>query len=117
MRLKYLRACGYCGVTETSAGSELTIDHYQPHASGGTEADDNLVYACTKCNQYKHNFWPTAQQLAQGLRILHPLNDDISIHISANDEAGYLVALTPTGMFHINLLHLNRPQLVELSIV
>ncbi len=106
-------ACGYCGITEVSAGSELTVDHYQPLASGGTEDDNNLVYACVKCNQFKHDYWPNTEQLARGLRILHPLLDDISVHISPNNETGLLVALTITGAFHIKLLHLNRPQLIE----
>lgn len=29
-------ACEFCGVTEESAASELTIDHYQPQAKGGS---------------------------------------------------------------------------------
>jgi 5-methylcytosine-specific restriction endonuclease McrA len=63
-------------VSETSAGGELTIDHYRPRAAGGGDEDDNLVYACVKCNQYKADFWPDELDIAAGRRILHPLLDD-----------------------------------------
>ena len=54
IRQRYAYACGYCGVSETSAGGILTIDHFRPLAAGGDDDLDNLVYACTRCNQYKH---------------------------------------------------------------
>lgn len=111
-RIRYSYACGYCGVTEVSTGSILTLDHYQPRAVGGNDADDNLVYACIKCNQNKHAFWPTHEEQMRGNRILHPLHDDVSHHF-AEDDQGYLQPLTPTGKFHIALLDLNRSQLVQ----
>lgn len=48
VRQHYQRACGYCGVTEAAAGSELTVDPYRPRAAGGGDDDDNLVYACVR---------------------------------------------------------------------
>jgi hypothetical protein len=111
-RIRYNYACGYCGVTEISTGSVLTLDHYQPKVANGSDKDDNLVYACIKCNQNKHAFWPTSEETAQGNRILHPLLDNVSLHFF-EDEQGYLQPLTPTGIFHIALLDLNRLQLVQ----
>lgn len=113
VRQQYQYACGYCGITEIDAGAELTLDHYQPQSAGGSEDEYNLVYACVKCNQYKHDFWPTADELAQGFRVLHPLLDDLPTHLLENEQTGFLEALTLTGRFHIALLRLNRPQLVE----
>ena len=50
LRLSVIEACnfrcGYCGVSETSSGGELTIDHYRPVSQNGDDSDDNLVYAC-----------------------------------------------------------------------
>ena len=112
LRSRYHRACGYCGVTEVAAGGELTLDHYQPRAAGGGDEPDNLVYACTRCNQYKGDFWPDATDLARGHRILHPGLDDIPAHLVEDENTGHLLGLTPTGAFHITLLRLNRPQLI-----
>lgn len=112
VRERYGRACGYCGVSEVTVGGELTIDHYQPRAAGGGEDLDNLVYACARCNLYKSNFWPTDLDRARGHRLLHPLLDDVAQHLAEDLETGHLRGLTPTGVFHIRLLRLNRPQLV-----
>ncbi|NOX60818.1 MAG: hypothetical protein GXP42_02550 [Chloroflexi bacterium] len=113
VRQRYKFACGYCGVTETTVGGELTVDHYCPRTAGGDENEDNLVYACMKCNQYKGDFWPDEEDMAQGWRVLHPLEDDLTVHLFENEHTGYLQAITETGRFHITLLRLNRPQLVK----
>lgn len=91
----------------------MTIDHFQPRSAGGDDSTDNLVYACLKCNLYKHDFWPTTEDLTQQRRILHPLLDNLAIHIQLNIEKGILEPLTETGLFHITLLRLNRPQLIK----
>ena len=112
VRRRYAFCCGYCGVSEESAGSELTIDHYQPVSAGGDNSDDNLVYACWRCNLYKSDIFPSAADIAIGHRLLHPLLDDVSAHILANEITGYLEPRTETGRFHILTLHLNRPALI-----
>ena len=40
----------YCGVSETDTGGELTLDHFHPHAKGGKDDIDNLLYCCALCN-------------------------------------------------------------------
>ena len=45
--------------------------------------------------------------------MLHPLLDNLSEHIIENEQTAHLQALTNTGTFHIALLRLNRPQLIE----
>lgn len=104
--------CGYCSVDETSAGGELTVDHYQPLAADGLDELANLVYACFRCNLYKGDYWPTPAEAAAGLFVLHPLRDDLTTHLHENITTGELESLTATGAFNIRLLHLNRPQLV-----
>ena len=103
---------GYCGVSETWVGGELEIDHFRPLLHGGTDAPDNLVYACTTCNRFKGDYWPPSNA-SETLRLLHPKQDDLTAHLSETAD-GHLVGLTPRGWFHIERLHLNRPQLVEL---
>jgi hypothetical protein len=43
---------------------------------------------------------------------LHPLLEDLTIHLYENETTGRLEGLTVTGIFHINSLRLNRPPLV-----
>lgn len=111
VRRRYAYRCGYCGVSEVDAGGDLTVDHYVPVARGGRDDDGNLVYACIRCNQYKGDFAPDADDLAHGRRVLHPLRDTLSEHIREELSTGFLQPRTPTGRFHIMLLQLNRPAL------
>lgn len=104
--------CGYCRVTETAVGAELTVDHYQPRAAGGNDALENLVYACHRCNLYKGDYWPTPEEVAAGQFVLHPRRDDSAQHLRENEMTGEFEPLTATGAFNIRLLHLNRPQLI-----
>jgi hypothetical protein len=113
VRQRYGFCCGYCGVAEVDTGAELTVDHYRPVAAGGDDSDDNLVYACIRCNQCKGDSWPTADDLQHGRRALHPQRDSVAAHMREAEETGQLHALTETGRFHITLLRLNRPALVE----
>ncbi len=46
-------ACQYCGATE-----KLTLDHVVPKSRGGPDAWDNLVAACTPCNNRKGSRTP-----------------------------------------------------------
>lgn len=113
VRRLYRYTCGYCGITETDVGSEMTVDHFMPRIMGGGDDLDNLVYACWKCNQLKHDFWPSPEDISYQRRILHPLLDDISIHLRSNEQNGLIEAMTETGRFHSATIRLNRPQLVK----
>jgi hypothetical protein len=107
LRRRFQFRCGYCGVSEQDAGAELTVDHFQPRSRGGLHEPDNWVYCCHACNEFKGDVWqPNVPQ-----RILHPLQDDLAAHL-IEDADGTLRALTATGTFHIETLHLNRAQLV-----
>jgi hypothetical protein len=111
VRQRFHSRCGYCGVSETDVGGELTVDHYVPVSTGGDDSDDNLIYACVRCNLYKADYTLTASS-APAERVLHPLLDTLSDHYLEN-EVGILEPRTPSGSFHIGLLRLNRPQLIQ----
>ena len=108
----YEDCCGYCGTSEVDVGGALTVDHYEPVSAGGNDSDENLVYACVRCNLYKGDYFPDAAARAAGQIILHPLRDNVSLHFRENEWSGELEPLTETGRFHIAQLHLNRRQLV-----
>jgi len=113
IRRAYGYRCGYCGVHEEEAGSELEIDHFRPRSAGGGDELDNLVYCCPTCNRLKGDFWPTGDPSITPHRLLHPKRDNLSEHLREAED-GRLVGLTETGAFHITRLRLNRPPLVAL---
>ena len=116
VRERFGYCCGYCGVSEIDSGGELTVDHFIPESAGGSNDEENLVYACFRCNIYKTDFLPTEAHLAAGQRVLHPLHDSLDAHYRLDTASGALIGLTPTGSFHISLLQLNRPQLKSLRL-
>jgi 5-methylcytosine-specific restriction endonuclease McrA len=48
--------CQYCG--EIPGRHHLTVDHVIPRSRGGGHGWDNLVTACTRCNQKKGSLTP-----------------------------------------------------------
>jgi HNH endonuclease len=101
-------ACEFCGVNEIDVGRMLTIDHFQPRTKAGSDTLENLVYACIACNQYKQDYWPRTE-IAPIL--WNPRQESASQHF-VEQEDGQLTALTPTGVFTIKRLRLNRSQLI-----
>ncbi len=83
-----------------------------PGGAGGSDDDENLVYACTACNRFKGEYTP-APGVPEALRLLHPKRDIPEVHIVETAQ-GRLSGLTVRGWFHIQRLHLNRIQLVEM---
>lgn len=95
VRMRADAACEYCGVTEINAGGELTIDHYQPQARGGSDSLDNLVYACHRCNQYKADYWAVS---STDPLLWNPRAEPSERHFLELID-GLLYPLTPTGAF------------------
>ncbi len=101
-------ACEFCGVTETDAGGELTIDHFRPQSRDGADDLDNLLYCCQRCNQYKADYWPTH---ADESILWNPRQESVASHLLPLAD-GTLYPITQTGAFTLRRLRLNRPPLV-----
>src|SRR5687768_10834361 len=109
VRERFNFCCGYCGVSETSTGGELTIDHFIPQSRGGSNELENLVYACFRCNVNKAAYYTSDPSAS----LLHPGRNDLDGHCSLNVSTGVLEALTERGVLQIEILRLNRPPLVQ----
>ncbi len=101
-------ACEFCGITEIDTGGMLTIDHFQPRTKAGSDELENLIYACITCNQYKQDYWT---RIETAPILWNPRQESASQHF-VEQEDGQLTALTPTGIFTIKRLRLNRSQLI-----
>jgi hypothetical protein len=107
VRVRHDFRCGYCGVSETNIGAEMTVDHFVPRIHGGEDSLDNLVYCCHACNEFKGDYWSTELEF----RLLHPLLDDLTLHYHEQED-GTILALTERGANHLQTLHLNRLKLI-----
>ncbi|MGE5804985.1 MAG: HNH endonuclease [Ignavibacteria bacterium] len=52
--------CGYCGRSDLP----LTIDHIVPKAKGGNDSWENLIAACTLCNNRKGDKTPEEAEMS-----------------------------------------------------
>lgn len=92
--------CEYCGVRETDAGSELTIDHFQPRTRGGTDDTENLIYCCHRCNEYKAGFWP---ERPDDTPLWNPRREEMDNHLLLLAD-GTLYPVTAVGEFSLKRL-------------
>lgn len=132
---KFYGKCGYC---EIKIDFQLfgTVDRYRPN-NGVREKNeyhqdlywwltfewDNLIYACKECNQFKGNYFPIKGIRAfnknedyqkEDSMILNPYFDEPNDHLTYDlMEEGYIDALTDKGNQTIELLRLNRTDLIE----
>lgn len=56
VRLRANFLCEYCHSSEEASTSRFTIDHRLPKSRGGSDALENLVLACHRCNTRRYNF-------------------------------------------------------------
>lgn len=107
--------CAYCMRHVTLCDGDLEVDHFDP-----TKKDDSLQYydnlfpASRGCNKFKSNRWPDADQLAAGERFLNPCAEmDYGGSIFEDPVSHLLVGTTSAARWHIDILRLNREDLVD----
>lgn len=118
LRKEFKYRCVYCNFPDVSKGLQsFGVDHYNPNLKPKKNASiiyedyNNLFYCCNECNSWKNEFWPTNDDLLNGLYIPNPCNDIMSEHLQYLDEK--VKYTSDTGDFTIQLLHLNDPDSIE----
>jgi len=109
VRLRAQFTCEYCGVIEADTGGELTVDHFQPSARGGSDDASNFLYCCYRCNLYKADYWPTQPT---HVPLWNPRREPASNHFLTLLD-GSLYPVTAVGAFTIRRLRLNRSPLLS----
>ena len=101
-------ACEYCGIAESAAGGELTVDHFRPLCHDGPDELSNLLYCCFRCNLYKGDYWPIQ---SADVMLWNPRQETADRHLLLLAD-GMLYPITSTGMLTLQRLRLNRPALI-----
>jgi len=88
LRIDFAFTCVYCLSTErevapTDNFGAFEIDHFRPQTSFRRlrSSYSNLLWSCHACNRAKGDNWPTAAELAQGMRFPDPCYDAMSTQI------------------------------------
>ncbi|MEH6681674.1 MAG: AAA family ATPase [Sediminicola sp.] len=127
--------CGYCEI-KISSPEIGTVDRYRPNNGVRDKNEfhqdlywwlafewENLIYACKECNQYKGNYFPIKGSRALNEKddfekehrmLLNPYLDELGTHLNyLHSDSGHIGALTDEGNQTIELLRLNRTDLIE----
>jgi len=115
LRYDFLYSCAYCTIAESEAkGVGYQIDHYLPTSvRPDLRADyQNLMYSCAQCNRLKSDFCPNEEDQKRGNYVLRPDRDFPEDHMEP--QGSELSPKTPTGIFNIEFLLLNRQSLRRL---
>jgi hypothetical protein len=100
------RKCEYCLLDQADAGLPHEIDHVISRKHGGTQALENLAYACYLCNRYKGSDIASLHpQTGRLVRLLHPRQDRWTDHFRI--AGPILEPLTEIGLATAVLLRLN----------
>ena len=93
----------------------MDIDHHNPTLPHPAKNKyQNLFLATRHCNGKKGKSWPSAPQRAAGIRFLNPCEEmDYGVHLFEDPVTFEIWGATRAGKYHIRMLDLNAPHLVE----
>ena len=100
--------CGYCLSPQRLLPWELEIEHMQPVAHGGTDAEENLWLSCRACNSFKgpqtHAYDPVTNRRVQ---LFNPRRQKWSRHFTWSPDGTHIIGLTASGRATVIALKLN----------
>ena len=86
----------------------MEVDHFDPRTKKKwLQKYDNLFLALGHCNRFKGDYWPSKEEVATGIRLLNPCEEqDYGEHIFEDPMSHELVG-TPLGKTQIIYCDLN----------
>jgi hypothetical protein len=114
IRTRWLNCCAYYLTAESLTATTFEFEHIIPRSAGGETILENLCLSCPSCNRYKTNRQNIIDPVTEKvIPLFHPQLQVWKEHFSWNDDASEIVALTDIGRVTIDLLKMNRSQLVR----
>jgi HNH endonuclease len=106
--------CEYCKLFEAFSGLlPFHVEHVRAKQHRGTDALNNLCYACSRCNGYKGPNVSSYDPITdQHVTLFDPRGDDWNAHFRF--EGLLIIGLTPVGRATVELLQMNESQRVSL---
>ena len=106
--------CAYCHTAEDLTVAMFELEHILPRSAGGETVFLNLCLACPTCNRYKSDLTAVKDPTTQmEVRLFHPHQDQWLDHFSWEQDATQIAGLTPVGRATVDLLRMNRPQMIR----
>jgi hypothetical protein len=113
VRAHFLQRCSYCQSSEALTAVTFEVEHIKPLSLGDQTDFENLCLACPTCNRHKANRVIGHTDEGIETRLFHPQRDSWLAHFDWSVNGTVIVGLTAIGVATVNLVRMNRPQLVE----
>lgn len=112
--------CAYCKTAESLTVVTFEVEHITPVSRDGQSTFENLCLACPACNRFKSD--RTHGKLTDGtdgteVRLFHPQQDNWDDHFDWTVDGTVIVGLTERGKSTVNLLRMNRSQVVSVRLL
>jgi len=106
--------CEYCRSQMIFSTHDFSIDHIVPIQKGGGSTLDNLALACQGCNNFKFTKTEAPDPISEiQVPLFHPRRANWHDHFVWNHDFTRILGRTPTGRVTIEVLRLNRENLVS----
>lgn len=111
-RANYL--CEYCHSPEKISATRFTIDHIIPQSLGGSDALENLAYACRRCNERRYNFVAGYDPITKTIvPLFNPRQQRWGKHFAWSIDGTKIIAITPVGRATLSRFDLNDERYSE----
>ncbi|MBW4521275.1 MAG: HNH endonuclease [Scytolyngbya sp. HA4215-MV1] len=105
--------CEYCLIPEPLSLAAHQVDHIIAEKHGGKTTEENLALSCTLCNQAKGSDIASIDpETGETIRLYHPRQDPWTAHFCFAADSGMIQPLTAIGRVTVQLLRLNRAQVL-----
>lgn len=106
--------CAYC-MRHLEFDSVMEVDHFDPREKkNDVQRYANLFLADRRCNSSKSDIWPDEDEQRNGIRFLNCCEEkDYDECIFEDSETHELIGTTPAARYHIDIIDLNSPELIE----
>lgn len=106
--------CGYCLLPQNLNPTLLEIEHIQPVADGGTDAEENLWLACRECNSHKSSKTRGFdEQTGRRVKLYNPRRQRWSRHFNFSADITKIIGKTACGRATVETLKINSEILVS----
>ena len=113
VRRRARQQCEYCHSIEWLTGQRFEFDHILPLQSGGATSAENLCLACASCNSHKQaRVEGLDPESGENFPLFNPRRQRWSEHFVWNEDASYILGITPNGRATVGALQMNHPTVV-----
>src|SRR5438477_9498997 len=113
VRIRAEGRCEYCRLPDDADEWPFHVEHIVARQHGGDDRDDNLCWACIRCNVRKGtNLASIDPESGQRSNLYDPRRQNWHDHFVVRDAR--IIGLTPIGRTTVRLLRMNDHPRVEL---